>query len=71
MLERSDRQLIGFSCSNKNPLGDQLSEGVNIVSFSCIFIICRNIIGYCYLVAHIAVTYNISANPYKQRAYEI
>nr|DAV13056.1 MAG TPA: hypothetical protein [Caudoviricetes sp.] len=44
---------------------------MNIVSFSCIFIICRNIIGCCYLVAHIAVTYNISANPYKQRAYEI
>ena len=27
MLERSDRQLIGSSYSNKNPLGDQLSEG--------------------------------------------
>lgn len=27
MLERLDRQSIGSSCSNKNPLGDQLSEG--------------------------------------------
>ena len=26
MLERSDRQSIGSSCSNKNPLGDQFSE---------------------------------------------
>ena len=39
MLERSDGQLIGSSYSNKNPLGDQLSEGNNIIFYQNVFLI--------------------------------
>ncbi len=43
MLERSDRQLIGSSCSNKNPLGDQLSEGESILFVSEMYFLINSI----------------------------